>query len=176
MEYKFSRQHDNYRSNEVLARPVFASNTATQDRVLIVASNRSVTGGFTSSVSSQAYGGDILLRRRLGQNNNVRWDLLMGYQGNRISDNLSIYSQSNDGKSNDELRDSFVTRNQFDGMAIGLGHLSRWCNWSLDAPIQTRDGELAKGNDDLRIGDDQQRFRPPCWTSGSSDKQRYIYR
>ncbi len=81
-------------ANQVLARPVFATNTATQDRVLLVSADRSVVGGFTADVSTQVYGGDILLRRRLGQNFNARWDMFLGYQGSRVIDNLNIYSQS----------------------------------------------------------------------------------
>ncbi len=84
------------------------------------------------------------MRRRLMQTNCIRWDLLMGYQGTRVYDDLTIYSSSGPSPATIEIQDSFFTRNKFDGMTMGLGRFSRFGYMSIDTRFKLGMGNLRR--------------------------------
>lgn len=125
---------------QVLVRPVSIGGVQTPT----VSVGTGVVGAIRSTATSEAYGGDILMRRRLMQTNCIRWDLLMGYQGTRVYDDLTIYSSSGPSPATIEIQDSFFTRNKFDGMTMGFGRFSRFGYMSIDTRFKLGMGNLRR--------------------------------
>ncbi len=132
-----------------LVRPFFDPNSNPQlSTVVLVNLPTTATGSFNAAVSTKSYGGDLMLRKRLFQAGNARWDFLIGYQHARLKDALLISTQTtspiaapNTGLS---VTDAFETDNRYEGMAWGLQRFSRWGNWSLDGSFKLGMGNMRR--------------------------------
>lgn len=127
-------------SPQTVARPFNQLNPNQPNRLVV--SEGAVTGTATVQASSQVWGGDILLRRKLFQAEGLRWDILLGYQGLRLEDRLTIQSNTNDTINVLQVKDHFATENSYDAGTIGLQRFSRWGNWSLDLQFKMGLGNL----------------------------------
>jgi hypothetical protein len=127
-------------SPQTVARPFNQLNPNQPNRLVV--SEGAVTGSASVQASSQVWGGDILLRRKLFQAEGLRWDLLLGYQGLRLEDRLTIQSNTNDSINVLQVKDHFATENSYDAGTIGLQRFSRWGNWSLDLQFKMGLGNL----------------------------------
>jgi hypothetical protein len=81
------------------------------------------TGSVDANLSSTAYGGDILYRSLICQDDLGRWDWLVGYQTARLQESLDIVSRTRDESAPNpvlEQEDHFRARSQFHGGALGL--------------------------------------------------------
>jgi len=82
----------------------------------------SLTGNVNANLSSQVYGGDLLIKKMISRDSLGRWDFLMGYQTARLAESLTLESTRNTvpaGTSN-FVRDSFQVKNQFHGATFGF--------------------------------------------------------
>jgi hypothetical protein len=127
-------------SPQTVARPFNQLNPNQPNRLVV--SEGAVTGTATVQASSQVWGGDILLRRKLFQAEGLRWDILLGYQGLRLEDRLTIQSNTNDTINTLQVKDHFATENSYDAGTIGLQRFSRWGNWSLDLQFKMGLGNM----------------------------------
>lgn len=130
--------------NDVLARPVAGG---AQSRVLLselgALAAKTVTGAIDVNMDTVSYGGAVMLRNRMFQASNMRWDFLLGYQHARLEDLLVVASISNSGATA-SVSDTFNTLNRFDGMAIGLERFSRFGNFSLDTRFKLGNGNMRR--------------------------------
>ena len=127
-------------SPQTVARPFNQLNPNQPNRLVV--SEGAVTGSANVQASSHVWGGDILLRRKLFQAEGLRWDILLGYQGLRLEDRLTIQSNTNDTINVLQVKDHFATDNSYDAGTIGLQRFSRWGNWSLDLQFKMGLGNL----------------------------------
>lgn len=145
----FARDETDVVGNTILGRPYRDDNgAAVVDQTLAIVSRADnvLQGSVTANVLSKASGGDVLLRKRLLQNRNVRWDLLVGYQHNRVNEDLLIHSVTTSfdaGGRTLQVIDHFAALNRFDGMALGLQRFSRFGrSWSLDTSFKLGFGNM----------------------------------
>ena len=130
-------------TNGFIARP-FVDGTAQE--TLVVNHGTQVVGTASASISSDVYGGDILLRRAFHQEQFARFEWLLGYQMVRLDEGLNIESNSGQNGVSAYVRDTFATSNRFHGAALGLNmHLSDNC-WSFNTMLK-----LGIGNNDREI-------------------------
>ena len=133
----------------ILARPYFNVNTDVQDARLIAFSNPNVVEGAVAvNATTEFQSFEVLLRRMLTQDCNVRLEGLIGWRFNRLSDHLRIDESTVSTDSGGivpvgtafDLFDRFDTMNRFHGAEIGLLLEERRCNWTLDTSVKVAFG------------------------------------
>lgn len=108
-----------------IARPFFNLTDDLQNGVigpdaLQVAVPGESTGRLSVNSASDVAAWDVIFRGLLQEMNHSRLDLLVGYQGARINEDLVISSTTFEGGSQIDVMDSFATDNTFHGAAIGF--------------------------------------------------------
>ncbi len=127
----------------ILARPYFNVSTDLQDAKLIAFPNV-VDGSVSVEATTEFQSVEVLLRRMLTRDCNVRLDGLIGWRFNRLSDHLRISEStvSTDPGSiipvgtTVDLFDRFDTMNRFHGAQLGLLLEERHRQWTLDTSIK----------------------------------------
>jgi hypothetical protein len=137
-------------SEPVVTRPFFDT-TGNAQATIAINYPGSTSGTLNANISSDVYGGDILLRHVLMRDCAGRIDFLAGYQTARLDDALSITSTTT-ALSNtsapvgtiSQLSDRFQTSNRFNGMALGLNGILRERAWSLSGMVKLGMGNLER--------------------------------
>jgi hypothetical protein len=142
-----------------IARPFFNAdpNVNGEDSRLIAFDDPNGTDeldGFVNiDATSEFYSGGILLRRRLSQSHNSRWDFLVGYRYVSLDESLSINDQSVAQSANGqilgsviEIRDDFSADNEFHGVDLGLAGSWDKGNWALEGMVK-----VALGNNQQTV-------------------------
>ncbi len=135
----------------ILARPYTDVNTGDRAAVLIAFPNSATTGTTTGSVSVKSdsgafYEAHLDLSERIWSNGFVTLGGLFGYRFSRYDDGLTIRQTLHVDPAilaNSQIRafDNFSTKNQFNGLDMGLRAEMNWQNVTLNVL-----GKLAAGN------------------------------
>lgn len=109
------------------------------------------TGSMRVVMDANVWGGDVLWRHRYYRSCNAKADILFGYHGSRVDEDIVIdQSFSNSGVQFDG-RDIFSAKNDFHGVVLGLQVVSHQGPWTIDM--------LAK----IALGDMHQRVYVDGW-------------
>lgn len=110
----------------LLARPFFNPALNAEDS-LLVAVPEVRSGTVTDDASNHIYGGDLMLSYNWIRHENLRVDLIGGYQYTRIQDDLSMHSNTVELAGGSfpvgtmfSFRDKFSVGNDFNGIPLGL--------------------------------------------------------
>ncbi len=123
----------------ILARPFFNVQSGQQDADLLAFPNV-VVGSFNAASTSRLLGFEVNLRRSIYNDCWRHVDVLAGYRFLQLNEGLQITTNttSTDPDSPIEvgtafaIRDSFNTRNSFNGGQLGLNWQYTDCRWTLD--------------------------------------------
>lgn len=159
-ELNFNASTDDF---PVIARPFLnVSGVPTFQDVQVVGNTGgapATTGSVSVTGSSDALGGDVYLRRRLGERCGTRFEYLVGYQMARIDEDLTIRTVTN--PNNFTLQDMFDARNEFHGISLGMMSHTQYGCWTFD--VMTKfglgnmeqtviiDGSQSTGNTDIGL-------------------------
>jgi hypothetical protein len=142
--------------NPILARPFFDVSTGQQSAQLIAYPNFS-NGSFNASSTENFQGAEVLWRRALVHSCDGRFDVLVGYRFQRLTDGLEIADSVTGGTASAapagttvNAYDTFHTRNDFNGGELGFATQWHQNRWSLDTLLklgigQTRTQVLING-------------------------------
>ena len=126
----------------LLARPFTNVVTGDEDSHL-VAFPATLSGALAISSTTRFKGAELLLRRTIhsasdcrlnaADRHAYRWDVLLGYRGNQLTDDLMIgESVQTAGQTTIELYDLFDTTNDFHGIDMGVNAVLRRNRWSFE--------------------------------------------
>ncbi len=117
--------------NPQIAKPFFDVGTGVQDREAVDIPGVA-RGTLTVNTYSQLWGIEANFRRKLGCNQFGWCDLLFGYRHLNLSEGIDIIEDITSVRTGERFieRDSFRTRNQFNGLQLGLnGERRLWNRW-----------------------------------------------
>jgi len=137
-------------SESVVMRPFFSTANNAQSTIAVNYPN-STSGSLNATISSEAYGGDILFRKSMLRDSAGRLEFLAGYQTARLADSLLIDSTTT-ALTNipapvgtiSQLSDQFMTTNRFNGMALGLNGILRERCWTLSGMVKLGFGNMER--------------------------------
>lgn len=141
----------------VLARPFFNVLTGAEDSELVSSpSNPALRGTFTADATSQLVGAAVRFRRSLCCGTGCsyshlacgpvptqsRIDATLGWRFLQLKEGLTLSESLTQTNPNDtfEIRDGFRTRNQFNGVELGVLWQARRGYWSLDGHMRSSIG------------------------------------
>ena len=132
----------------ILARPIFNTATGEQDALIVAFEGQDGAvppnhfeyhGSMAVSGKTRLQGAEALFRRSLFQQCESRLDFLLGYQFNRLEDELRIeqdFEVVDDplviAGTTVDLFDLFDARNDFHGAQLGVVFRERVCRWSME--------------------------------------------
>lgn len=132
-----------------LARPFFNSdpNVDGEDARLIAfdqTNGDDALSGFVDiDTSSEFYTGGLVLRKRIAQGYNSRWDFLVGYKHLSLDESLTINDQSTVDDASEgvvgstiAIRDAFSADNEFHGVDLGVSGSWDMGNWALEGTVK----------------------------------------
>ncbi len=139
-------------TNSILARPFnsITTGTLTPSTNLLTFPNER-RGTLDISLRSVIQGGDLILRKRLSEDDLIRNDFLWGYQQVRFAEDLLIESTSTVLPTRTdslpvgtklELNDRFATANQFNGGQIGFMRSAHDGCWYFDGMAKVGFGQM----------------------------------
>jgi hypothetical protein len=134
----------------ILARPFFNTATGEQDALVVAFDGNDVAGdphvlhgSILVGAKTRLQGAEVIYRRSLFQQCESRLDFLLGYQFNRLEDELLIeqeFTVEDDpivvAGTTVELFDLFDTRNDFHGAQLGLVFRERVGRWSTEMSMK----------------------------------------
>ena len=136
----------NSTDNSILARPFVQVNTdGTQAQATNLLTFPGLRAGNLDIVAqSRVQGGDLMLRKRLAQDELIRTDFIYGYQQTRFSERVSIATNSTIiGTTNRlDLFDNFATASQFNGGELGLLRTAQEGCWYFDGMFKLGLGRM----------------------------------
>jgi hypothetical protein len=134
----------------VVMRPFFNTTNNAQSTIAINYPN-STSGSLNANISSDVYGGDILLRKLILRDCSTRLEFLSGYQTARLGESLQINSTTQALTNTpaptgtiSELTDRFGAVNRFNGLALGFNGFMRERNWSLSGLVKLGLGNMER--------------------------------
>lgn len=123
----------------ILARPFFDQETSAAASLLVAYPGFTTNGVVQAQGTSDVLGGDVLYRWTVSRLPTSTMSLVGGYQFARIDESLVIGHRTVavdiplvDPGTTFEVRDSFATRNEFQGGSIGLSWQHLGCGWNVE--------------------------------------------
>ncbi len=120
----------NSQNAPTLTRPFFNVRLNAADTVIV--SNAPIDGRLDIALKSSLEGGDLLMRKRICEDELVRTDFLLGYQSIRYVESLLIETDIGIGSAPAPATEYFESRNQFNGGQIGLQRTAHDGCWYFD--------------------------------------------
>ena len=103
-------------------------------------------GSMQVALEANVWGGDLLFRHQFHQGHGARGDILFGYHGSRIDEDIVIEQNFTNQGVDFYGRDVFNTKNDFHGLVLGVQVVSRQGPWTIDVL-----GKVAMGDVHQRV-------------------------
>lgn len=146
-----SQSYNSATTTEAVVMRPFFDITGNAQSTIAVNYPGSTSGSADAIISSDLYGGDILLRKMILRDCAGHVEFLAGYQTARLADNLKIHSSTTALTNTpaplgtiSDLTDNFATSNRFNGFALGLSGIMRERAWSLGGMFKLGMGNLER--------------------------------
>lgn len=102
------------------------------------------TGSMTATLEANVWGGDVLLRHQFHRSCGARGDVLIGYHGSRIDEDIVITQNFTNQGVSFLGRDVFNTKNDFHGLVLGLQVVSQQGPWTIDLLAKVAMGDVSQ--------------------------------